>query len=109
MVERLMEKYNNKSINFSVETVIFNKLVEPRYDIKNFLCLVAKQYIYRCKCTGERLEFAQFKEIVNRVEINEKYYATKSNKLEKHYKKWYNRDNYNNQMLEFITEYINQM
>ena len=75
-VEILMMKFNTEQINFGTNTVIANLLVENPKNVKNFICLLLKQFMYRQRCLGLGLEY-----IV-------KYIATKNNRLLQHQKKW---------------------
>ena len=57
--------------------------------IANFICLMAKQFVYSQKCLKGSLSIISFINSVNTVENSEKYYASIKNKLRKHYRKWY--------------------
>ena len=49
-VEQYMREFTPEQINFDVDAVIFNRIIfTPKGHIKNFLCLVATQFIYRQK------------------------------------------------------------
>ena len=110
-----MKRYGLKNIDFNERNVIFNCLIpdQPSH-IKNFLCLVTKQYIYRQWCLRKDLSFNELIALIYSLENNEKYIASKSNKLLKHHRKWYpdteqaaktNRTNID----EYITSYIEMM
>ena len=46
-LEKLMYDFSDNHIVFNVRNVMFNKLIPDLKNIKNFLCLLCKQYIYR--------------------------------------------------------------
>ena len=69
--------------------MFWNRLIldDPGH-IKNFLCLITKQYIYRQKCCGKKLEFFELRLIIYQLQNVEKYIAIKNNRLQKHLCKW---------------------
>ena len=109
-VESLINSYCKVPINFNVENVLWNKIVQPIGNISNLICLIAKQFIYRQRCLKEDLSNEHFKNLLNHIERIEKYYAVKNNRLHVHLKKWHpdkpNRHELEND--ENINEYINQ-
>ena len=42
-----MDKLDQDKIHFSTDRVIVNRLMDQPGHIKNFVCLVTKQFIYR--------------------------------------------------------------
>ena len=47
-VEKFMDGFDTTQINFDEDTVFWNRLVaHPVHHIKNLICCVAKQYIYK--------------------------------------------------------------
>ena len=89
-VERVMEKIpGGRQINFRVDTVLWNRLVlENPADVKNFICLLTKQYIYRQRCLKKQICKYEFRQIVQNVRNMEKYIAIKNGKIGKHERKW---------------------
>ena len=87
-MERFMDNYSKDQINFSTETVIFNRLMDNPIHIKNTICLIIKQFIYKQWCLNESLNVKKCKQYIRNVENSEKYYATKNNNMHKHQKKW---------------------
>ena len=87
-VKEFMKEFSEESIVFSTDTVIANKLVLNPGNIKNFICLMAKQYIYKQRCLREKISYKGFIKQVCRVKAMEKYYATKNNRLKKYQVKW---------------------
>ena len=88
-VKDYMEEFSNAKVVIKPDTVIWNNIVEHLIGhIKNYICLLAKQFIYRVKCMKEQLNIHKFKAIVRETENIEKYYAMKINRLRTHEKKW---------------------
>ena len=56
---------------------------------KQEICLVIKQYIYKQRCLKKELSHVECQAYIRTIEQNEKYYATKSQKIKKHNKKWF--------------------
>ena len=75
-------------VEFTPRNVVLNSIAEPKYGIANFLCLVTKQFIYRCKCQNKKPHFPVWKEEVRKIENIEKYIAVKNKKLRIHERKW---------------------
>ena len=73
--------------NFAVDTVLLNDVVKSKH-IVNFLVLVAKQYIYSCKCGGKVPKLHAFKRKIRYIKNTEKYIASKNNSVHLHYRKW---------------------
>ena len=88
-MESFMNKYSAEQIDFNVESVLTNRFVKDRTNIKIFLCLITKQYIYRNRCLKKNLIFAEIKASIKQIECMEKYNAVQKNNLQKHLKKWY--------------------
>ena len=83
----LCEKMSNIKLNFNQESIVFNKVHEKTTHICNFIILIVKQYLYRCKCintkpTNEIIEEIQY------IEKIEFYNALENNRVKKHIKKW---------------------
>ena len=104
-----MNEYSTLQINFGVENVLFNKIINRRSNIKNMICLSAKQYIYRQKCISEPLNSIQFCKEVKLSEKYEKYYAIKNNNLHKHMAKWYGKDQNRTNTQNFIEQYLHML
>ena len=90
--EKLMKSFAGPDINFSIETVILNKIVDNAKSIKNYICLVLKQYLYRKRCYKQLPNFQEFKALVLETRNIEFYIAKKNNRVAKHFKKWYNEN-----------------
>ena len=88
-IEQFMMQFDSTEIRFDVASVICNRIVSKSRNVKNFICLLFKQYLYRQRCLSKEPKISEFKQIVWRTERIEKYIAEKNNKLEKHRKKWH--------------------
>ena len=86
----IQSSYCSNVVNFntSVGDIVFNTIILPKNHIGNFVCLVAKQYIYASRCLGNQLMFPGFKSKIKLLENIEKYIAVKNNRLSTHSKKW---------------------
>ena len=97
-------------INFQQDTVIFHKLTPSWNSVKNFVCLLAKYYIYRQRCLGSNVVFEQFVKYCESFENIEKYYATKNGKLHKHLRKCKSKTLHGDDELnDFIQQYVDSM
>ena len=90
-LERYMYIFTDEDIEFNISNVLLNRISSNPRSIKNFLCLVCKQYIYRQRCFKTEPNFNELKEIITRTHNIEKFIATKNDKLIKFHKKWYNK------------------
>ena len=55
-IEEQMEKYSKTPINFRIDTVIWNHLINhPISHVKNAICLIVKSYIYEQLCLQKLL------------------------------------------------------
>ena len=72
----LIEKFNVK-LHLSEVNIILNRIVQPKYHVANFICLIIKQYIYSQKCREGSLSLAAVKTRINQIENIEKYIAIK--------------------------------
>ena len=85
-----MLTFSEEPICFEEGTVLWNRLVPNNSKhVKNFLCLVTKQYIYRQRCLGKSLQYQELLASIIKLRNIEKYIAMKNNRLSKHNKKWY--------------------
>ena len=68
--------------------ILFNKVNCNKYHVANFICLVAKQYVYRQRCLKRQINVFELKGKIKLIENTEKYIAIKNNRLAVHNKKW---------------------
>ena len=88
-LENFMNNYTSDAIVFREDMVISNRLIIDRPGhVKNFMCLLTKQYIYRQRCLKEKLSMIELKNLILTVKSMEKYIAIKNGKTRKFCKKW---------------------
>ena len=110
-VDCFMNEISAEPIHFGLDTVISNRIVinKPGH-VKNFICLLAKQYIYRQRCFQMPVNFFEFKSNVLKIKAMEKYYATQKGKVNKHHIKWCERNliEHENDIDNLVEHYINE-
>ena len=87
-IEELMLSFSEDPVHFDIDMVICNRIINNPCNIKNFICLVTKQYIYRQRSKDETVNFQQLRKIIKSLEASEKYYAMKNNRVKAHLLKW---------------------
>ena len=109
-MEQFMLEFSNDPINFNVDTVIWNRIIHtPIGHVKNLICLVTKQFIYKQRCLKKKLNWQECAQYVRTIERNEKYYAVKNDNLFKHERKWRpnNKNNIDSSNIDgYIAEYL---
>ena len=107
-----MMQYSSDKINFNEQNVMFNNIIEedPMH-VKNFICLMVKQYIYRQRCFNKELSVCELERQITNLKRIEKYNAIKSNRLHKHEEKWGQKSRHTlhgdiPQDQSYITEYV---
>ena len=97
LVEELWQKvksqiintwFPNISLDWSYVNVLQDTVCNKRGHIINFICLIVKQYIYKCKCLGHVMNVNAVKSKIFEIRNMEKFYATKNNLLSKYNVKW---------------------
>ena len=88
LLNYIKETFELKDYSDQAKDIIMNTIATPRRHIANFVCLIAKQFIYRQRCLKSSLSLQAFREQLNHVENIEKYIAIKNGKERIHYKKW---------------------
>ena len=88
--EEYVDQYvNQDEVNFNPLSVITNRLIESNSrHVKNFICLIVKQYIYRKRCLKEMPNVNELINNILHIKNIEKYIATKNNRINRHLKKW---------------------
>ena len=107
IAEYIEERFSIGTSTLNVTNILFNKIVPMKSHAVNFICLIAKQYIYSQKCLGKAITFPGLLSKIKSVENVEKYIAVKNGKINVHVKKWGHHME-NNNLVEFITEYNSQ-
>ena len=64
----LMERFKVNSVNLNVNTILQNQIVSKKKHVGNFICLIAKQFVYRQRCLGNSLHFPILREEICKVE-----------------------------------------
>ena len=75
-------------VNFEIDKLFLNNVVEPPCHVINLLVLFVKQYIYAQKCLSMAVSFQQCIKNFRQMYHREKYNASTSGCCEKHDKKW---------------------
>ena len=82
-------------VDLNAESILFNTVkLKPR-NVINFIILIAKSYMYSSRCLKKDYNIFEFERIVAECECCEYQNARKINKIEKHYKKWYQVEEWN--------------
>ena len=88
-IEQYMNKISKEPLSFDVDTVMVNRIVpDDPYHVKNYVCLITKQYIYRQRCLGKNLNPPELKSLLIETQNIEKYIAVKNNKENRYESKW---------------------
>ena len=74
--------------SLSFEAITLNTITGNIREVQNTIILLAKQYIYKSRCKNEKPNFIQFKSEVIEIKTIEYEIAKKSDKLNKHERKW---------------------
>ena len=104
-----MLTYNKTPTSLEKSDIICNSIAEPRQNVKNFICLIAKQYIYRQRCFGHTLQIAELIALIQRVKNIEKYNAIRKGNLIYHVKKWENCQTPHLNLVKFEEMYVEQL
>ena len=93
-LKQKMYEFDDTDILFNESAVMFNKLVDSNpKNVKNFICLMFKQYIYRQRCFQKDVKMEEFYKIIYYMKKIEKYIAQKNNTLRHYAKKWVKDEN----------------
>ena len=87
-VETYSASFSSCNAKYNYENIVFNKVVRNRRNIKNFICLVCKQYIYAQRCLKKPLNFHELRAKVLQYKNIELYIAKKNGHIKKYEKKW---------------------
>ena len=103
-----------ESLQLNVCNIIANTIVKDSIShVGNFICLIAKHYIYSQKCLKKELCIKNFKAVVSKIRNIEKYIAIKNQCITKYSHKWERENNVNREVEDhtknFVMEYIEQM
>ena len=71
-VEELMDTFSDEQIDFKEDKIICNKLVDNPNNIKNFICLIVKHYVYQKRCLKQPLVYNELKAKIYEIKAMEK-------------------------------------
>ena len=80
-MDMFMGKFSGQEINSQTDTVISNKSVKSAGDVKNFIYLAVKQYIYKQRCLKKSLNVNKLNFIYN-IQYIERYIDLNTDILE---------------------------
>ena len=80
---------SDMNTTWNVKTVILNNVHATDAHLVNFLILVIKQFIYRCKCQNSVPTFIDGLRVFDKIKSIELYNAKKNSYLSKHNCKWH--------------------
>ena len=83
-------EYTREQLVFNERNIMFNSVAKHPKNVANFIVLLLKIYIYRCRCLGTVPNRFQFKAEVHRTRNIEKYIAQKNGNMDKYRAKWKN-------------------
>ena len=89
-VRRLVQEHGLEAhqVDLSYRNIILNTVHKDKKNVLNYICLIAKQYVYRQRCLKKVPNPKEFVSMVRNMKNIEKYYAVKDNKLAQFYKRW---------------------
>ena len=87
-VKTICKKFKNCSFDFSIKNVLFSTICSKYLCIINYICIIAKQYIYKQRVCKELPVRHEFKKLIVQTQSMKKYYAVSNGKIASHNKKW---------------------
>ena len=87
--KKLVEKRFPDNYVWNGRSILLNLVHPVPNHVANFIILVGKQYLYRCRCIKESINFFTFENLIHKCQMYEKSEAQKQNKYPKHCKKWF--------------------
>ena len=89
LIQRLCEKaLLDKECEFSKENIILNCVHPKAKHVINLLTLIAKFYVFKCKCKGEKPNGKILRREFTFIHDIEQYIAVKRNRINVHENKW---------------------
>ena len=83
-----MMRYNQAECSLTFENIICNTIAKPIRNVKNLVCLLLKQFIYRQRCLGHDLSVYDFQRELTKTQHLEKYLACVNNNFTHYVRKW---------------------
>ena len=77
---------NNISLNYV--NIFTCRVVEPTKHIANYIVLLSKMFIYRCKCESVKPRIQKFVDYIKWMENINRKIAYENNLYKKHNKRW---------------------
>ena len=78
----------NIGVTWSVENFILGNIAENPFHIINFMCIIAKQLVYRCRCMNTKFSITLFKQEMESIYDMELFNSKWNNKLGIHVRRW---------------------
>lgn len=75
-------------LDWSPKSILFNLVHSTPSHVVNLIVLIVKQYIYRSRCLGNRLNFERCLNEIDQTKVIEYRLAQEKGKLKYHYMKW---------------------
>ena len=104
--QEIASKYQIGDIDLRAENIILNSIAPKKKNVLNFMCLIAKQYIYRCRCQAKELSFESLKREIRQIECIEKYIAIRNGKKQIHDRKWEQNKGEEEQISQYVERYF---
>ena len=98
--------------NIEYKDIFLNTVIDDKHHVVNMLTLIAKQYIFACKCLGKSLSSVELFHNIARIQRIEKYNAICSDTLMRHNVKWNNcKTIVTNEvnLSDFVQEYVSNV
>ena len=93
-VEKILKSINRYQIyNLNFKNILHNRITEDPENICNFICMVAKYYMYAKRYLKEKCTENELENLIFKYQRYELYFAERNNKTDKHYKKWQCKQN----------------
>ena len=88
--QNISQKHSRDKDNlcFDFNNYLFNTVSKNKTDVSNFICLLAKQYIYRQRCLSKEVQVEGFIKYVYYFKSIEKFIAIKNSRVNKYCAKW---------------------
>ena len=108
--------FKTNQLKLTKENVLLNRIMLPPAHVFNFICLIAKKYMYTQRCKQKPMSKQALTMLVEKFKRYELYYAKKHDKSKIHCKKWLIHDSTNrvihngtNLETNYVLQYINEM
>ena len=79
---------SNQVIQLDAKSILFDNVVVKPEAAENTIILITKQYVYRCRCMGQKIRTLALSNYIQMYQKIEEQIARNANKLSFHNKKW---------------------